>query len=51
MGHLISAGTGMNRYKHLTLDPREQPQSAMEYDEDGMPVEMGSEQEARAGEV
>ena len=39
MGHLISAGTGMSRYKHLTLDPREQPQPAIEYDEDGVPIQ------------
>jgi DNA-directed RNA polymerase subunit beta' len=39
MGHLISAGTGMSRYKHLTLDPREVPVREVELDEDGMPIQ------------
>ena len=53
MGHLISAGTGMNRYKHLTLDPRVQPVRATELDADGMPIESGagSGEQVKVGEV
>jgi len=50
MGHLISAGTGMSRYKHLTLDPRERPAArVVELDEDGLPVRPVFDEDAEMG--
>jgi DNA-directed RNA polymerase subunit beta' len=53
MGHLISAGTGMNRYKYLTLDPRVEPAHEAGFDADGMPLAPGGEggERVQVGEV
>jgi DNA-directed RNA polymerase subunit beta' len=48
MGHLISAGTGLSRYKHLVLQPRETEEEAAEAEEE---VSEGETAEARASEA
>ncbi|RKZ10065.1 DNA-directed RNA polymerase subunit beta' [bacterium] len=53
MGHLISAGTGMNRYKYLTLDPREKPMVGEGFDGEATSLESGAEggAQVKVGEV